>query len=158
MREAHSQRLAESLVKQYSPFRSIPARDAAGVMMLGFDRRIERDGITRVEGDFMLANDVRKTMACLRGLFWGLPNLGEARQAVMLNVAFVLSVEKVRTMASLWGALKREDYNEAADQILLSEWPALVGQSLVERRRAIDLVNAMRTGVLRRHPEEKSLT
>jgi hypothetical protein len=150
MREAHAQRLAEALVRQYSPFRSIPARDAAGILMLGFDRRIERDGITRAEGDYLLANDVRHLMRALRGLFWGLPNLCEARQAVMLNVAHLLGIEKVRTLHGLWGALKREDYGEAADQILLSEWPSLVGDSVAERRRAIELVNVMRTGVLRR--------
>jgi hypothetical protein len=154
LREAHAQRLAETLVKRHAIFNSLPARDAAGILMLGFERRIERDGISRTEADFMLANDVRRTITALRGLFWGLPRLNEARQAVIINVAIVLGGETVRSMHSLWGALKREDYSEAADLILLSEWPALVGKTLAERRRAVDLVNTMRSGALGRIPGE----
>ena len=156
LREAHAQRLAEALIKQYAPVRSVPARDAAGVLMLDFDRRIERDGISRAEADFLLANDVRKTMQALRDLFWGVPDLSEARQAVIANVAFLLTVEKVRAMHALWAALKRHDYDEAADLILLSEWPALVGDSIAARRRALDLMNTMRTGVMRPGASEGS--
>jgi len=156
MREAHAQRLAESLYKQYSPFRSMPARDAAGVLMLGFDRRVERDGISRVEADYLLANDVRKVLISLRGLLWGVQDLCEIRQAVIANVAMVLGLDRVRAMHGLWDALRRRDYIEAADQILLSDWPTHVGHTLDERRRAIALCNAMRTGVLRGLPKEST--
>lgn len=153
LREAHAQRIAQVAVRQYTSFRSMPERDVAGVLMVGYLRRIERDGVTQQEADLLLLNDLRRVSAQIRRFMFPLLRLNEVRMAVILHLAFVLGADAVKAMKALWDALRAEDYETAADVMLLSDWPTQVGRDLDERRRAVDLVRMMRTGHNKRAPK-----
>lgn len=147
--EANAQKIASVAIKRYEPLRLIPDRVAAGMLMLGYRRNIEEQGITQVEADVMLFNDVQDVMAKIRPQTFPLMSrLNDARLAVVLHLAFVMGVDEVRSLDGFWNAIRSNDFEGASEELMLSEWPErFVSDN--DRRRALDLVATMRTGKVR---------
>lgn len=75
--------------------------------------------------------------------------LGAPRIAVLLHLSHVLGARRVVEWNELWDDLRRGAFDDAANHLLLSEWPAHYDTDL-ERQRAVTLQQILRTGVLMR--------
>ena len=67
-------------------------------------------------------------------------NLSEARQKVLISMAFNLGVEGLMGFTRMLSALQDGDYSVAAEEMLASKWPTLVGN------RAMVLAAMMENG------------
>tara|TARA_R100000951_G_scaffold99934_2_gene90512 strand:+ start:771 stop:1187 length:417 start_codon:yes stop_codon:yes gene_type:complete len=132
-------KLAEQL-KQHEGLRLKPYTDTVGKLTLGVGRNLEDKGITEQEALFMLNNDVDyfyKNIA--KELPW-IKNLDDARQNVLVNMAFNLGIAGLMTFKKMLLACEHGNFKIAATEMLNSKWAEQVGY------RAVELSEQMRTG------------
>ena len=135
----NKQRLAEQL-KVHEGLRLKPYKDTAGKWTIGIGRNLEDKGITEQEALFMLNNDVDYFYDKIKkeiNWFWA---LDDARQNVLVNMAFNLGVSGLLTFKNTLRLISVGHYYEAAEEMLNSKWANQVGY------RAEELAEQMRTG------------
>lgn len=66
--------------------------------------------------------------------------LNKVRREILLNMAFNMGLPTLAKFKKMWAAIKLQDWEEAAKQMLDSKWAKQVGY------RANELADAMRTG------------
>lgn len=124
-------------------------KDSLGYSTIGVGRLIDKrkdGGLSPDEIDYLLANDVRRTIADLdRELPWW-RKLSTVRQRVMINMAFNLGIGSARLGTGLLGfkntlaKIQAGDYAGAAAGMLQSKWASQV------KGRATRLAQMMREG------------
>lgn len=115
----------------------------AGFWTIGVGRNLEANGISVDEALLLLQNDINRCEASITGLdsfsgFW--PALTEARQAVLISMAFNLGMGGLLRFKKMIAALQALDFQQAAEEMLDSQWATQVGQ------RAVELSSMMETG------------
>lgn len=141
MTEADRQRLRGS-VRVHEDYRRSAYHDSKGFLTIGYGRMVDErrgGGITKVEAEYLLGNDLRDAeMACE-----SLPaylDLSPARQAVLIEMTFNMGPSKVREFKRMLSALIQQDFEHAASEMLDSEWATDV------KGRAVQLAEQMKTG------------
>lgn len=124
-------------------------KDSLGYLTIGVGRMIDKakgGGLAPDEIDYLLANDVKRSMAELdKSLPWW-RNLSEPRQRVLVNMCFNLGIGSSALGTGLLGfkntlaMIQVGDYEGAADGMLHSKWARQVGD------RAMRLSAMMRKG------------
>jgi len=71
--------------------------------------------------------------------YWA--RLNDARQLVVADLVYNLGIQRFRRFVKFNAAMEAWNYQEAADELVRSQWYGQVG------RRAVKLVDTMRTGV-----------
>jgi len=128
-------------------FRAKPYRCPAGKLTIGYGRNLEDKGISRIEAEFLLDNDIAEAQALLRRYLPWTDNLDQARRDVLVDMVFNMGIGSAKTgkgLLSFQNALKhiqRGEYAEAAFHMLDSRWAKQVGG------RAEQLARIMETGV-----------
>lgn len=112
-------------------------KDSLGFSTIGVGRLIDKrknGGLSDDEIDYLLANDVRRTIADLdKNLPWW-RDLSAVRQRVMVNMAFNLGIGSATIGSGLLGfkntlsMIQSGDYDGAANGMLNSRWAKQVGQ------------------------------
>ena len=132
-------KLAEQL-KNHEGLRLKPYTDTVGKLTLGIGRNLEDKGITEQEALFMLNNDVDYFYSKLnKNLAW-FKDLDDARQNVLVNMAFNLGISGLFTFKKMMACIFHYKYHDAAEEMLNSKWAKQVGY------RAEELAEQMRTG------------
>lgn len=150
-----AQALAVATIKQYTPFRALPTQ-VAKALLIGYDHDLHQYPMTEHEGEMLLVRDVERAFNALRNNLFPLLEISPVRMAVVLHLALVMGFERVHKLPGFWPALKAGDYEAAADAVLLSEWRELIGNEPHNKRRAVDLLYALRTGNFRDAPPKGS--
>lgn len=148
MMHQRAQALAVATIKQYTPFRALPT-PVARSLLIGYDHDLNRYPMTEADGDALLVRDVERAYHELRNNLFPLLEVSPVRMAVILHLAIVMGWDRVHRLPGLWPAMKSGDYEAAADAVLLSEWRELIGDEPHNKRRAVDLLYALRTGTFR---------
>lgn len=132
-------KLAEQL-KKHEGLRLKPYTDTVGKLTIAIGRNLEDKGITEQEALLMLSNDVDYFYNQLnKNLTW-FKSLDDARQNVLVNMAFNLGIRGLLTFKMTLSLIEYGDYDNAATEMLNSVWAYQVGQ------RAIELSKQMATG------------
>lgn len=117
-----------------------PYRDTVGKLTIGYGRNLDDRGITAKEADFLLATDIRYTVAEAESLpYW--EELDSVRRIVVADMIYNLGFSRFRGFKRFHAALIKHDYNLAAHEMKDSRW---YKQTF---RRARVLRKAMQTGV-----------
>lgn len=119
-----------------------PYRDSVGKLTIGVGRNLDDVGLTQDEAMYLLANDLRRVYSQITGALPWFLKLNDARQNVLLNMAFNLGLTKFLEFKNTLGCVFRGEYDQAADAMLQSKWARQVGD------RAVRLSHVMRTGEL----------
>ncbi len=132
-------KLAEQLEK-HEGLRLKPYTDTVGKLTLGIGRNLEDKGITEQEALFMLNNDVDYFYKKLiKELPW-IVNLDDARQNVLVNMAFNLGVGGLLSFKNMLSCVVNVNFDGASEEMLNSKWARQVGN------RSVELAEQMRTG------------
>ena len=123
-----------------------PYKDTRGKTTIGCGRNLDDVGISPEESDYLLRNDIRRTLADLDRLASWWRQLTPNRQLVIADMAFNMGVgralppEGLLGFHSMVGSILKEDWVGAAREMLNSEWAKEVHQ------RAADLSGLMLRG------------
>lgn len=119
--------------------------DSLGYQTIGVGRLIDQrrgGGISPDESRYLLRNDIySKSAECDRRFPWFIA-LDDARQGVIVCMAFQLGTNGVAKFKRMIEAIEDRDYDEAARQMLDSKWAK---EHTPERARR--MANIMRSGV-----------
>lgn len=118
-----------------------PYRCTAGYLTIGYGRNLDDRGITALEAAAMLSVDLERTVAECVAIFTWFNLIDTVRQDVVINMVFNLGMSRFLKFRKFINALSRQNYSEAADEMLDSEWAKQVPY------RAQELANQMRRGV-----------
>lgn len=132
-------KLAEQL-KKHEGLRLKPYKDTVGKSTIGIGRNLEDKGITEQEALFMLNNDVDYFYTNLSKILPWFNNIDDARQNVLVNMAFNLGVSGLMSFKNTLKLAQKGQYIAASSAMLDSKWAKQVGY------RAEDLAEQMRTG------------
>ena len=135
----NASKLKDQLKKQEGT-RLLPYKCSAGALTIGVGRNLDVNGIRESEAELMLDNDIDEVYKRLRDAWPKIILLDDARQNVLVNMAFNLGVSGLMGFHKTLNAISLADYELAAGEMLNSKWAIQVGQ------RAIDLSNQMKTG------------
>ena len=116
-----------------------PYRCTAGKLTIGVGRNLEDKGISHDEAMMLLRNDIAEVTAQLERFDW-FRALGPVRRKVLIDMCFNLGMAGLLGFQKMIEALKRADYEAAADEMVYSRWYRQVG----ERGRRLERM--MRTG------------
>ena len=125
--------------------RSTVYLDSLGYWTIGVGRLVDSRktsvGLRQNEIDLMLQNDVDDRInALMKALPW-FQNLDDARQGVLLNMAFQLGVAGLLAFKNTLALIEKGDYQGAAAAMLDSKW----AQQTFNRAKR--LADQMKTGV-----------
>ena len=96
-----------------------------GHWTLGYGRNVDPHtgiGISREEGELMLANDVRRTIEELENAFPQFGDLDQQRTAVLIELGFQLGTPTLRKFTNMLAGLWAGDNDRAADELLDSRY------------------------------------
>ena len=100
-------------------------QDHLGFMTIGVGRLIDKrkgGGISHEEAMMLLDNDIaRKSQAVFKALPWA-QSLNEARQAVLIGMAFQMGIDGLLGFKNTLAAVRDERYAHAANLMLQSLW------------------------------------
>lgn len=132
-------KLAEQL-KKHEGLKFKPYTDTVGKLTLGVGRNLIDKGITEQEALFMLNNDVDYFYSKLCQRINWMKTLDDARQNVLVNMAFNLGIAGLMSFKKMLLACEHGNFKIAATEMLNSKWAKQVGN------RAVELSEQMRTG------------
>ena len=111
-------RLIESL-KQEEGFRGIPYEDKLGIPTIGYGTKLP---LSEEEAELLLKHRLDKKILELNEKEPFFLELPQKAQEVIANMAYQLGVGGVLKFKKMWAALKKGDYQKAADEMLDSKW------------------------------------
>jgi lysozyme len=132
-------------LKLHEGFRSHAYQDSLGFWTIGIGRLIDKrkgGGITEDEAYYLLENDIIEKERELFARFPWIGKLDDARQRVLLDMAFNLGVPGLAGFKNTLAHVEAGRYAQAAENMLKSKWASQVG---IRARR---LAKAMETGTL----------
>lgn len=123
--------LKEMLIK-YEGRKRRAYLDPEGYWTVGVGRNIETAEFSDDEIELMLNNDIKRVLyACWHEFPW-FADLTEARQNVVANMVYNLGLDGFKKFKKLIAAIEKEDWTEAACQMIDSKWAAQVKNRAVE--------------------------
>ena len=132
--------IATASVMAHEGLRLKPYVCTAGKVTIGYGRNIEDNGITNEEAEHLLETDLARSIEELSAYDWFLAQT-EERQAVLVDMVFNMGLPTLLKFKMMIAALEVQDHEEAAVQMLDSNWARQVG------KRSQTLAETMRTGV-----------
>jgi len=92
----------------------------AGAHTIGYGRNIDANGgigITEAEADYLLRNDIMRTIEEVRRWPW-FDQLDDVRKSVVVQLAFQLGITRLSKFERMLAALAQQNYDQAADELL----------------------------------------
>lgn len=105
-----------------------PYHDSVGKLTIGVGRNLDDRGISHVEAQYLLRNDIAIVQAELDLQLPWWRYLTEGRQRALANMAFNLGLPTLLQFRRMLGAIQRGNYDEAAREALDSRWARQVGE------------------------------
>lgn len=129
-----------TLLLKHEGLRLFPYEDTVGKLTIGIGHNLTDIGISSDIAEQMFLEDVAKVERRLVTFEW-FNLLDDLRQMVIFDMSFNMGIDGVLGFHQMIAALRVKDYQEAAHQMLESDWAEQVGV------RANELANMMLTGV-----------
>jgi len=118
-------------IKRDEGFVSHAYQDPRGYWTIGYGRMIDErldGGISKGEADFLLTNDIQRTLMEIEVNFPWFSELDGVRQRALLNMAYNLGMRTLLEFKKMLGALKAGDCTVAAKEAQNSKWADQVGE------------------------------
>ena len=94
----------------------------ANKLTIGYGRNLEDNGISEDEAEELLLNDLARIEAALDREYLLVDTHNDARQSVLMNMAYQMGVRGLLGFKIMLGAYRGKDYSTAADEMLNSRW------------------------------------
>lgn len=117
-----------------------PYKDTVGKLTIGVGRNLDDVGISTIEANFLLDNDLARVISECRVQFKWFNDLDDARQNVICSMVFNLGLPRFLGFQKMLAAIEKKDWKAAADEMMMSRWAGQVG------KRASELAQMMLDG------------
>jgi len=131
-------KLRQELIRDEG-LRLMPYTDTVGKLTIGVGRNLTDKGISPDEAQMLLDADIKEHLKLLDDNLEWWRTMSENRQRVIANLCFNMG-KGLFSFVNTLAAMKRGDYEAAADGMAQSKWAIQVGP------RASRLIQAMREG------------
>jgi len=112
----------EDYIKLNEGLRLKPYRCSAGKLTIGYGRNLEDVGVSKKEAELLLENDIENCVNSLFDVFDNFISLSYNRRMVLTDMIFNLGRTRFVKFKKMIQAIKDEDFDEAALQILDSQY------------------------------------
>lgn len=129
-----------SCVKIHERFSSKVYRCTSGKMTIGYGRNLESLGISQDEALIMLKNDIARCELELSHFEW-FNKLDKVRREALIELNLNMGLPSLLTFKRMIKQLQLKNWDEAANELMRSEWALQVGDS-----RAISLFYRIKDG------------
>jgi len=131
-----------ALIKKHEGCSLVPYSDSMGFSTIGFGHLCRQDedfsnGITQDQADLMCLADISTAYGDALSLFPKMDGICEARQAVLVDIAFNLGRQKLSHFVNFIAAVIAERWVQAAYELRNSLWYNQVGDRGIEDRLII---------------------
>ena len=100
----------------------------AGKLTIGVGRNLEDKGITREEALYLLRNDIKECETDLRTIFDNFEVFDDIRKNVLIDMRFNLGPNRFRQFKKMMAAVRKKDFQQAAEEMKNSNWYRQVGK------------------------------
>jgi len=135
-------RIAKQMIKDNEGFREKIYLDNTGHHTVGYGHSLHFMPVTKRAADVILEDDMQWFIDNLPKHIKIFNELDEARQAVLIDMAFNLGMLGLLRFKKFLNYISNKDFEKAADEMLDSVWAKQVGQ------RAYNNARIIRTGVM----------
>lgn len=104
-----------------------PYHCPAGYLTIGFGRNLDTKGITELEAELMLLNDINDVQNQLDSMLPWWREINESSQRVLLDMCFNLGMKGLLKFEKMLGLLRAKQYNAAASELINSKYAKQVG-------------------------------
>ena len=129
-----------NLLKRHEGFVSHCYDCSEGYKTIGFGRLIDKKlggGITEEEAEYLLKNDVNKSVNVLQNKLDFFSELSEVRKTVLIDMYFNMGNRLFKFEKTL-EHVKNKNFTEAAEEMLNSRWAGQVGQRAVRLSKMME--------------------
>lgn len=131
------------MLKRHEGVKSHAYRCTAGKITVGVGRNIDPDGglgLSDDEIDYLLDNDIVRCIQELNSSFGWFNSVDDVRRDACIDMCFNLGITRFAGFKNALAAMKKGDYETAADEFYDSRWAKQVGN------RAIEVCEMIRSG------------
>ena len=124
----------KQFTKDFEGLRLRPYKCSAGKLTIGYGRNLEDVGISKEEADAMFDKDFTKAMEGAAKILQeeGITSLHKQRFYVLTDMVFNLGYTGTKKFKKLLYALKKGLYDDAAKEMLDSQWAVQVGSRAIK--------------------------
>ena len=126
----------QQMTKDFEGLRLKPYRCTAGKLTIGYGRNLDDIGISQAEANYMFQQDFARAVQDARKICEesdiNPDDLIEQRFYVLTDMVFNLGINGTRKFKKLLYALKKGLYDDAAKEMLDSQWAKQVGNRAVK--------------------------
>lgn len=123
--------LIDDLIRHEGYRRHLYEDSEGGNLTIGVGYHIEEKGLPDYIIKLLLDDSIKEARTELTRIAPDL-HLSRARQDVLLNMIFNMGAPRLQTFVKMWAAIRNNDFETAADEMLDSKWADQVGARAVE--------------------------
>ncbi len=128
------------LIKAHEGLRLKAYKCTAGYTTIGYGRNLDTNGISEIEAEAMLQQDITECRRWLAEVIPWSTQLDPARSAALTDLRYNLGATKLLGFRKFLAAMSRGDWSRAAQELRESIWYGQVG------RRAPRITGMIETG------------
>lgn len=128
------------LIKQDEGFSHFVYKCPAGKLTIGYGRNLEDNGISKLEGEMMLINDISQAEKALPTIFDNYEFLTPSRKMVLISMHYNLGLNGLKKFKKMIKAIEDDNFLKASHEMLDSDWADQIGD------RSIRLATIMKDG------------
>jgi len=115
-------------LKRDEGYRRYPYKCSAGNLTIGYGHNLEKKGISDKEAEILLNDDIADAEMDLYKVFPDAELFSDNRRRAFVNMVFNLGIQGFRKFKKMIEAIKENDFDKAADEMLDSLWHKQVGK------------------------------
>lgn len=103
-------------------YKQFPYRCSGNKLTIGYGRNIEDNGISKLEADYLLWNDINIAISEIKDIFIDFDNYPELVQRALTNMIFNLGKNKFLEFKKMIEAIRQHDWIIASNEAKDSKW------------------------------------
>lgn len=115
------------LLKDHEGFKKYPYLCTVGKLTVGYGHNIEDKGVSKAVAKLMLKEDIHDATRDLYSIFPGFHNFPDNQRIALIDLMFNMGLPRFNTFVKMITAIKRGDWQKAADELKDSTWYTQVG-------------------------------
>ena len=127
------------MLKRHEGFKQFPYLCTAGKLTVGYGRNLDDVGLSEYEAEFLLLQDIKHATKRLTIIFPEFYQFTVNRQAALIDLMVNIGSRKFLLFRKMIIAIKRNDWEDAANEAKDSKWHKQVGQRAIEIEELLKL-------------------